>query len=210
MFDFFGAGTRASFYLLLQQQAEAAHRSAVLLRQLTVNFGQAAELAKQIEAIRTEAQELAHQLRIKTASTFVTPLDKEDLEGLGTALDAIANAILVTTLRIHLFQVAEPLPDFVELARVLDEITIVTQEAVTGLASLRDMDRWVELLKQIRQLELDGDIHYRQGLARLFISANPDPVLIVKWKDVYDWVEEAIDRCLRVGEIVETVLLKYA
>src|SRR5207237_3160827 len=108
-----------SFFTLLEQQAEAAHRAALEFQAITVDFANMAGHVKRIEDIEHEADDFAHQLANKTDRTFVTPLDKEDLQALSSGLDDITDFIEAATGRLALYRLFEPRPDLEPLVNIL-------------------------------------------------------------------------------------------
>lgn len=206
----FGLGKDLTFYTLLEQQAEAAHRAALAFAELCRDFQNLAARARALKDIEHEADALTHQLANKTDSTFVTPLDKEDLQALSSRLDDITDAIEAASGRIALFQLPAPRPDLAPLVAELVEITRRTHEAVSGLRDMRGRSDLHDTLIAIHALENKSDDLFRQALADLFNAPDADPLQVLKWKEVYDRIEMAVDRCEDVASIVESVVVKYA
>jgi predicted phosphate transport protein (TIGR00153 family) len=203
-------GKDLSFYTLLEQQAEAAHRAAKAFHALTKDFSRCAEYVKQIEDIEHEADDITHQLANKVDRTFVTPLDKEDLHALSSGLDDITDMIEATTARISLYRLESLRPDLEPLVFKLVQVTQATHEAVKGLRDLRNRTALHNAFIHIHELENESDQSFRNALGTLFNSPNPDPLMVMKWKEVYDRVETAVDKCEDVANIVESVVVKYA
>jgi uncharacterized protein len=208
----FGFGKRdKSFYDLLEAQADAAHRAALEFHALTKNFNNRDAHARRIEEIEHEADKLTHQLANKVDATFVTPLDKEDLNALSATLDDVTDFIESTTGRMALYQLSELRPDVEPLIALLVQCTAATKDAVAALHSLRGgREAFQPLLIRIHDIEDEHDQAYREALATLFNAPNPDPLLVMKWKEIYDWIETAVDKCEDVAKSIESVAVKYA
>jgi predicted phosphate transport protein (TIGR00153 family) len=203
-------GQDPTFYNLLEAQAEAAQRAAQAFHTMAQDFAHLSEHAQAIKQIEHEADELTHQLSNKVDSTFVTPLDKEDLHALSSGLDDITDAIESAAARITLYQITAPRPDLVPLVALLVQIVIATRETVSALRHARGRESLDGAFIRVHEFENQGDAAYRQALAALFNAPNPDPLMVLKWKEVYDRIEIATDACERVADIVESVVVKYA
>lgn len=203
-------GKDLSFYKLLEAQADAAFRAATEFHALSKDFGLLANLSTRIEAIEHEGDELAHELANKAAGTFVTPLDKEDLQALSSGLDDITDQIEAATGRIVMYQLTEARPDFEPLVNLLVQITDATREAVGQLRHSRHRESMRPLFVRIHEIENKSDNTFRKALGDLFNAPNPNPIMVMKWKEVYDRVEVAVDKCEDVANVIETVVVKYA
>lgn len=203
-------GKDLTFYALLEQQAEAANRAAQALHALANHFDGMAEYVSQLDRIEHEADGLTHQLANKIDSTFVTPLDKEDLHALSSNLDDITDFIEAAAARIALYRLHTPRPDLEPLVSLLVQITQATQHAVAGLRDLKNRSALHEAFVCVHKLENEGDQIYLQALATLLNAPDPDPIMVFKWKEIYDSIEIAIDKCEDVANIVESVVVKYA
>ena len=169
-----------------------------------------AEHVKKIEDIEHEADELTHQLANKTDRTFVTPLDKEDLNKLAAGLDDITDFIEAATGRLALYRLTEPRPDLEPSVALLVEITAVTSRAVGQLRHGRQREAMQDIFVRIHEIENESDNRFRQALADLFNAPNPDVLMVIKWKEIYDRVEIAVDKCEDVANVIESVVVKYA
>ncbi len=203
-------GRDLTFYNLLEAQAESAHQAALEFHALTQNFERMDEYVKKIEDIEHEADELTHQLSNKTDRTFVTPLDKEDLHDLSSGLDDITDFIEAATGRLALYRLTTPRPDLEPLVSILVEITKVTSHAVAQLRHGRPRDAMHSVFVRIHELENESDNLFRKALADLFNAPDPDPLMVMKWKEIYDRVEIAVDKCEDVANVIESVVVKYA
>jgi predicted phosphate transport protein (TIGR00153 family) len=201
----------AAFYDLLEAQAEAACCASEAFERLASDFAHAAKLAHRIEEIENEADHITHELANKVDSTFVTPLDKEDLNALSSQLDDVTDAIETASGYIALYQLTEARPDLPALAGCLVEATGAMQGAVSALRNLKGGREALHgVLVRVHDAENRGDRLYRHALADLLNSPGAAPILVIKWKAVYDSIEAALDSCEDVSNIVESVAVKYA
>lgn len=199
-----------TFYDLLEAQAETAHQAAIVFLKLAGDFAHRDEHVHEIDRLESEGDTLTHQLANKADSTFVTPLDKEDLHSLSNALDEITDMIDSCTARLEMYQIVEARPDLASLAELLVEITAVTREAVNFLRTLKAREKIHDVLVHIHALENQADRRFREALSALVNAPGADPIQVLKWKEIYDRIERAVDQCERVANLVESVVIKYA
>lgn len=205
-----GFGKDLSFYILLEAQADAAVRAAKEFLALTRDFSNNPSYIERIEAIEHEADELTHQLANKVDATFVTPLDKEDLRALSSGLDDITDSIEAGTQKLVIYRLTVARPDLEPLVSLLVQITQATLELVKTLRNMQSREALQPLLIRVHDIENEGDQHFRKALTDLFNTPDPDPIMVIKWKEIYESVEVAVDSCEDVANIVESVVVKYA
>lgn len=198
------------FYDLLEAQAEAAHKTAMAFHSLTSDFGQAEQFAATVKKLESDADNLTHELVNKADAKFITPLDKGDLHGLSQALDNITDTLESAVARIWLYQITTLRPDLSAMTERLVSITQATREGVNFLRHMKDHDALSPLLVRIHGLENENDQLYRHALGLLLNEPNADPILVIKWKEIYDRVEIVADECEKVADILESLVVKYA
>ena len=198
------------FYDLLEAQAEAAHKAAQTLQALSQDLSQAARYAEAAKKIEAEADALTHDLVSKADAKFITPLDKGDLHSLSHALDNITDTLEATVARIALYQLTQPRPDLAPMTERLVLITQATREGVNYFRHLKDHKGLAPILVRIHELENQSDDAYRQALTDLLNQSGADPLLVIKWKEVYDRIEIVADECENVADVLESLVVKYA
>ena len=198
------------FFDLLNSQAEAAIRAATEFHNLSMDFENPTRRTDAIKRIENEADDFTHEVANRLDATFVTPFDKEDIRALSSALDDVTDEIEAAASRIVLYRLTQPRSDLDPLVGRLVETTKVTKNAVSALRDLRLFRGNRELFVEIHRLENDGDYGYRQALSHLFNAIEPDALMVLKWKEIYDRVEKAMDMCEDVANIIESVVIKYA
>ncbi|HET6383468.1 MAG TPA: DUF47 family protein [Armatimonadota bacterium] len=203
-------GKDLSFYHLLEQQAQAAHDAAKIFFELSGDWSRLEEYAAAIDDIEHNADDITHRLARKSNATFVTPLDKEDLRALSSALDDITDAIEAAVSRIIIYRLTTMRNDVPPIVAQLVEITHLTHDAVAALPRVSDSEEMRQRFIRIHEVENDSDRLFRQALQDLFDTPNPDPLMVVKWKEIYDRIEIAVDKCEDVANVVEGVVQKYA
>lgn len=195
------------FFELFDQSARNVVKGAELLLQLVGDHGRAAELRKEIEEVEHEGDIITHDIADRLNRTFITPFDHEDIHELAGRMDDILDNIEATADRMFLYEAGDPTPEMVDLVRVLAEATHVLQKAVGGLSNMKNARRILDYCIEIHRLENVGDEDSRIALAKLFKSS--DAIYALKWKEIYDHVEEALDKCEDVASVVEGIVVKH-
>ena len=197
------------FFDLFEQAAKNVHDGAVALAELLENFKDTTEKAKKIKDIEHAGDKITHTTIEKLNKTFITPLDREDIHELICRLDDILDLIDTAVARIALYKIKEPTPDAKALAKVLVHATKIITELVPQLRNLKHTDALIQQCIAVHTQENEGDRIEQHALAALFENGQ-DPVLIIKWKDIYEDLESATDRCEDVANVVEGIVLKNA
>jgi len=205
-----GISKKHIFYELLEKQAQAAVDAATEFQVLVGDFANLAKHAARIKEIESEADHITHELANRIDATFVTPLDKEDLHALSSELDDVTDCIEACTGRMALYQLTQLRPDLAGLVEMLVRITEATREAVKALRTKPNRDNVQDLFIHIHQIENEHDAAFRKALAGLLNAPDADPIKVIKWKEVYDRIETAVDKCEDVAHIIESVVVKYA
>jgi len=153
---------------------------------------------------------LTHETMKRLHETWITPLDRYDIHGLISRLDDVLDLIEAVADRIVLFEIREVRPGSIEIARLLVKACEDVLRAMKALPKLSQNSQvLLDFCIEINRLENEVDAVYRREIASLFKSGN-DPLLVLKWRDILDNMEDAADRCEDVANIVEGIVLEYA
>jgi uncharacterized protein len=196
------------FYRLFEDASANVRRGAELFLEMLDDYHDVEAKAKAIKEVEHAGDDLTHKTYELLNRIFVTPLDREDIAGLASALDDILDFIEASADDFVVCDIEAPTASAIELSRIIVQSTIKVQEAMTLLRFRKNHPRIRALLTEINSLENEGDSVYRSALMDLFRHA--DPIHILKWKQVYDHMERAIDSCEDVADELHGVLLKYA
>lgn len=195
-----------AFFDLLEQAAEGVAQAARELRSLIDELEETTDRTRTIRDLEHAGDDLTHQIMALLNRTFVTPVDRQDIHQLASFLDDVLDSIDAVAELLVLHRIAAPLPQFRLQADVLVGATGAVTRAMVGLRSLTPTPR---VMTEIVRLERDGDHVYRNAVAALF-SGDFGAMDVLKWKDILDEMEEAIDRCEDVANAVESIALKFA
>jgi len=192
------------FFELFDQLA--AHL-ATTARMLDTLLGDAAHVHDHVRAIK----DVEHKADLLTATvnqridkSFITPIDREDIHMLATRLDDVIDLIDGVSRRFEMLHISEVLPPARQLSGVLVRAATEIEAAVSEMRKPPSVNQHVALIKH---LEEEGDAIYHEAMGALF-AGNPNPLDVLKWKDVYDTLEGAIDSCMGVAQVLQSISLK--
>jgi predicted phosphate transport protein (TIGR00153 family) len=194
------------FFDLFEEAGTNTVRAADLLDQLLRNWPDNKELGRDILICEQEGDRITHDLIRKLNNTFVTPIDREDILVLASALDDIVDFTEEAADYLNLYKIEAPMEQSQRLSHVLLQSTRQIAEAIPRLRGFRDINHYVV---EINRLENDGDRIVREAIASLF-DGGIDPMVVIRWKDIFERLEAAIDACERVAHILESVVIKNA
>jgi predicted phosphate transport protein (TIGR00153 family) len=195
------------FFDLFEQQSQHIIRAAGLLQELVHNFGDARAKAHAIKEVEHEGDQVTHEIVRRLNTTFITPIDREDIHGLATRLDDVLDYIEAVAERLVVYRIKEP----TSACRAMADVIMSTVQAMDRtIRCLRAMDRgFHEHAVEVNRLENTADSLLRESLAALF-EETADPIDVIKWKEIYETLEGITDRCEDVANIIEGIILKMA
>ncbi|HEX9124367.1 MAG TPA: DUF47 family protein [Actinomycetota bacterium] len=196
------------FFDLFAESAKNLRISAELLKDLIEDYRDVDLKAKRIQDREHEGDEVTHAIIRRLNTSFITPMDREDIYQLATALDDVLDAIEAVADLFLLHQIESPLPQMKEQVDVLVRAAEQTEKAI-GLLPKMDRDRLQPYWVEINTLENEGDQLYRHAVAELF-SGEYRSMDVLRWKEVIENLEEALDGLENVANIVESIVLKHA
>jgi hypothetical protein len=186
--------------------AEQIRRGAVLLEEMLVPERPIWDKADEIKEVEHKCDFLTHEIIQRLHRTFVTPLDREDIHSMARSLDDVMDAIDASAAVVRLYQIERVRPDARELARL---VRASAEQVVTAMKALERRSGMSEPAVEINRLENEADRVHQASLRRLF-EEERDPITIIKWKEILDFLEDATDRCEDVANVLEGVVVKHA
>jgi uncharacterized protein len=195
-----------AFFDLFNQAGQNNLRAARLLKEMLEGWPDKSDLARDILLAESEGDKITHAIVQRVNSTFVTPIDGEDIYALATQLDDIVDATDEAADFLGLYKIEAPMEQSLELADVLVECCEQLAKALADLRGFKGLEAyWIE----IHRLENDGDRLYRDAVASLFANGI-DPMVVIRWKDIFAVLERAIDACETAAHIIEGIVIKNA
>jgi predicted phosphate transport protein (TIGR00153 family) len=200
----------SDFFDDFEKQAAATVEGTKLLLALLKDFTEVPAKVKAIKDVEHRADDITHRAFERLHTQFITPFDRAEIHRLLSRIDDVLDLTDAASERLGLYQIDTVIPEARDLAEVLVAAAEKMQEAVRGLRNIKDSAKILEACKQINVLENQGDTLIRRALARLFNAAGLDPLLVMKWKEILDLAENAIDRVEDVANVIEGVVLQHA
>ncbi len=195
------------FFDLFEEAAGNAVRAADLLdRMLRVFPESAQELGRDILVCEQEGDRITHDVIKRLNNTFVTPIDREDILELASALDDVVDFTEEVADYLILYKIEAPMEQAQRLSHVLLQATQALSDAMPRLHGFGDMSHYTV---EVNRLENDGDRIVREAIASLFDNGI-DPMVVIRWKDIFERLEDAIDATERVANTLEAIVIKNA
>ena len=192
------------FFELFSQLAQRITTSAKLLHELFSDPARIAHFETAIKNVEHEADDLAYQVNARIDTSFITPIDREDIHRLASRLDNVVDLIDGTARRAVMFHISESRPQALRLTAVLVEAAALIEKSVNEVKKPKNV---AENGREMKRLEEAGDAVYQEAVGALF-AGSPDPLDVIKWKELFDKIEEAIDECDDVSNVLESIALK--
>ena len=192
------------FFRLFSRASENAVGISQLLLRLLEDFPTNGDLLREIKDFEHEGDRVTRELVDLLNRTFVTPFDRDDIYNLAGAIDDVCDHVDEAAGNIAGYGVAEIRPKAKEQAHVILRSAEKLNDAVNLLEGFRDASRQ---LHELRDLEDEGDRLNRDAVAELF-SSEQDPLVVIRWKDIHEQLEEAVDACENAADVLEAILVK--
>lgn len=197
------------FFTLFVETTEASCRAAEKLEALMCNYTNIDESIKEIEKIEHECDHYVHRIFEQLNKSFITPIDREDIHLIAKELDNITDAIESTAHRFRMLNVREIREDAKKLAKLIVECTRELRDVMSELKNMRRSVCLRAKIIEINRLENEGDDIFRNAITELFASSQ-DPMEVIKWKEIYEYLENTLDACEDVANTSEGVIMKNA
>ena len=192
------------FFDLFEEAGGNILRAASLLEEMLEDFPEHSELAREILICEQEGDRITHDIIQRLNQTFVTPIDREDIHELSSALDDVVDYTEEVADYLGLYKIEAPMTQAQDLAKVLHSAARQIAEAMPRLRGFKDISHYTV---EINRLENDGDRIVREAIASLF-DTGIDPMVVIRWKDIFERLEEAIDATEHVANILEGIVIK--
>jgi uncharacterized protein Yka (UPF0111/DUF47 family) len=192
------------YFELFEEAGENIRLAADLLDRLMSGYPESKDLAQEILVCEHEGDRITHDIIQRLNQTFVTPIDREDILALASALDDIVDYTEEVADYLGLYRIEAPMDQAIKLARVLKAAAEQIADAMPRLRGFRDISHHTV---EINRLENEGDRITREAVASLF-DGGIDPMVVIRWKDLFERLEAAIDAAEHVANILEGIVIK--
>ncbi len=197
-----------NFYDLFEELADKIDEGAVFFLKMASNYDYSSENISRLKQIEHEADIITHTTYEKMHKTFLTPLDREDIYDLVNKMDSVIDMIEAAAMRMNLYKVQKPAEAVIQLADILVKAVTKIKTIVHAMRSMKNARLILDACVEINTLENAGDVVLRTTIAGLFDNEK-DVFELIKWKEIFERLEEAIDVCEDVSNIAEGIVLKH-
>ena len=195
------------FFAMFQEMGLIIVSGAERLKQMLDDYGNPAESQRIIKEIEHQGDAQKKRIITMLNTTFITPLDREDIYSLATVLDNILNLIDASAQRLVMYNIDKPTLEAKELAFIIVRCCHTISSALNHLGKRHDDIH--EQCVELNSLENEADIVCREAISRLF-DDEKDPIQLIKWKEIYEILERTTDKCEDAANILESVVVKNA
>jgi uncharacterized protein len=193
-----------AYFGLFEEAGQNILQACDLLDRMLSNYPDSKDLAREILICEQEGDRITHDIIDRLNHTFVTPIEREDILALASALDDIVDYTEEVADYLGLYKIEAPMDQAIKLAHVLVAAARQVSEAIPRLRGFRDISHYTV---EINRLENEGDRITREAVASLF-DTGIDPMVVIRWKDLFERLEQAIDAAERVANILEGIVIK--
>ena len=199
------------FYTLFEQVADTMSRMGRVLKEVVKepDFDKRAGLISQIEDLEHVNDDFTHQIFTELGRNFITPFDREDIHYLATSLDDVCDYIFATAKKINFYKVNPNDQGIQKMADLIEQASEQIRAAVHELRNMRDMRKITEALVKVNSIENQADDIFDLSIERLF-ETEPDAKEVIKKREIYQALENATDKCEDAGNVIESIIIKYA
>ena len=197
------------FFDLFEESARNLVRAAGLLAELLQKWEDVEEKVRQITELEHHGDNITHSIIAQLHGTFVTPIDREDIAQLALRMDDVMDFMEAAAVAMILYGIDKPTERAKEMANVLVRVTSEVSKALPRLRRRRELSHMREHCIEINRLENEADSVVRSALAELF-QHQVDLDQVIKWREIYEHMENATDRCEDIADILEGVMIKRA
>lgn len=198
-----------TFFDLFERTAAIVVRAAASYADLVRDYSNRDAHIAKIRQLEHDGDEIIHRTLDRLDTSFITPFDREDIQLLVKRMDDVIDEIDAASKRLNIYKIKEPTPWLVKQTEVLSKATLLTESAIKRLRNLKKPNGLFDHLVEIHHLENLGDENNHAAVAELYENAT-DAILVMKWKEIYDRTEKAIDRCEDIANAIEAIHLKHA
>ncbi|MCI0459675.1 MAG: DUF47 family protein [Gemmataceae bacterium] len=195
------------FFDLFDEAAEVLVRASKKFLDMVSTFDRLSERAAELKDEEHACDLIVERIIKALDRSFVTPLDREDIHSLATSLDNVLDNMEETAHRLFTFRMDRPTPEQVEMAQIIHEGCAHVARAIRLCRTMKELDQIEISLREIGRLENDADRIYRETEAKLF-GQPPDVLTLIKLRELYGWMEETVDACRDVAQVLSEIVIK--
>jgi predicted phosphate transport protein (TIGR00153 family) len=196
------------FYDMFDEAAALLHAASDRFLDMLTHFDNISERGQKIKEDEETCDDIVGRIIKALDRSFIAPFDREDIHTLATKLDNIMDRIEQTAHRFVVFRIDRPTPEAVDLARIIRDCCVKLELAIRQCREMRRSNNIKEHLLEISRLENEADRIYRKEDATLFAKDSTDILNLIKWRELYTWLEETVDACKDASQVVSEIVIK--
>ncbi|MCI0741666.1 MAG: DUF47 family protein [Gemmataceae bacterium] len=196
------------FFDLFDDAAATITRAAQKFLDMIMNFDNLALRGHDLKQEENACDLIVERIIKALDRTFITPFDREDIHTLASSLDDILDNMEETSHRFEVFRIDKPTTAAIKLAAIIKDCCLHLEQAIRLLRNLKKPDEIQARLQEITRLENEADQLYREVDAALFANAPADILTLIKWRELYAWLEETVDACKDVAQVISEIVIK--
>ncbi|HYV34566.1 MAG TPA: DUF47 family protein [Gemmataceae bacterium] len=196
------------FFDMFDEATALIHESADRFLDMLTHFDNVSERGQRIKADEEACDDIVGKIIKALDRSFITPFDREDIHTLATKLDNVMDRMEQTSHRFVVFRIDRPTPEAVNLARIIRDCCVNLEQAIRQCRDMRRPHSIKERLLEISRLENEADRIYRKEDATLFAKDSNDLLSLIKWRELYTWLEETVDACKDASQVVSEIVIK--
>ena len=197
------------FYDLFEELINKIEEGGKLFLEMVEKYEYPLPTITKLKELEHEADVITHRTYEKMHKSFLTPLDREDIYALVNKMDSILDMIEASAARMNLYKVKKPTKVIIDQAKILNEAIKKVKLIVYAMRDMKNSKMILDACVEINTLENEGDIVLRTAMVDLF-EHEKDAIELIKWKEIFERIEEALDVCEDVSNIIEGIVLKHA
>ncbi|ADG07026.1 DUF47 domain-containing protein [Kyrpidia tusciae] len=197
------------FFDLLEKEVANLHEGARQLLSLVNDYTDPQTKVDHLLEIEHRGDDITREIIERLNKTFITPIEREDISGLAFTIDDVLDMVAGVGDRMLLYEVGHPTPEVVEMCKDMERATGALVKLIHEMRRL-SFEPVRSLCEEVKRWEMDADQLYRRSVAKLLNEPGYDPIYVIKWKEIYEKLEDGMDFCEDVSNLVEGVILKNA
>ena len=196
------------FFDLFDEAAGIMTRASAKFLTMVTEFDDLTAHSNELKHLETACDDVVERIILALDRSFITPFDREDIHSLASLLDDVMDAIEETAYRFCRFRVDRPTPAAIRMAQIVQQCCGHLQQAISLLRDLGNADAIQGHLRNLSRLENEADTVYRDSDSALFADGSKDILALIKWRELYGWLETTVDACKEVAHVVSEIVIK--
>jgi predicted phosphate transport protein (TIGR00153 family) len=195
------------FFDMFDEAAAVMTRASARFLSLVTEFNDLPARSSELKQLETTCDQIVERIIQALDRSFITPFDREDIHALATSIDDVLDNMEETAHRLAVFRIDRPTEPAVAMARIVQECTQHLEFALRHIRNLKHVEAIQAHLKEITRLENEADTIYRDSDSALFANP-PDILMLIKWRELYSWLEETVDACKDAALVISEIIIK--